>query len=323
MVIVGAHRALVFEEEVKGQFVSIERHSSRLDYAQVESSLRLNCSITVYSAISKRSASQCAQSFKTRPSTQKVEIESAKSRLKNWDAISHFKWGIPINVYVDWVAATPAVTRETPAILRGLSNLLRGLALLGLALLIIILVLRLFRRRVVEGELERDDPSSERVVEVDYTRLENLLEAGKWKEADQETLTVMLKVAGRGWLDAESIKKFPCTDLRTIDTLWVKYSNGHFGFSVQKKIWQSVGGQPGKYDLGIYKKFAERVGWLKLGRRQLMQLGKKEENWVSYSEITFSINAPQGHLPGVIINNGFRDIRETELWYQLYLFSRA
>lgn len=32
---------------------------------------------------------------------------------------------------------------------------------------------------------------------VDYTQLRNLLATGKWKEADEETLTVMLKVAGR------------------------------------------------------------------------------------------------------------------------------
>ncbi|MEI2580272.1 GUN4 domain-containing protein [Scytonema sp. PRP1] len=80
---------------------------------------------------------------------------------------------------------------------------------------------------------------------VDYTRLRDLLAAGKWKEADEETFAVMLKASGRendGWLDIESIKNFPCTDLRTIDQLWVKYSNGGFGFSVQKRIWESVVG---------------------------------------------------------------------------------
>ncbi|CCQ59603.1 GUN4 domain-containing protein, partial [Crocosphaera watsonii] len=30
---------------------------------------------------------------------------------------------------------------------------------------------------------------------------------------------------------------FPCEDLRIIDQLWVKYSNGQFGFSVQKQIY--------------------------------------------------------------------------------------
>ncbi|MEG4987482.1 serine/threonine-protein kinase [Microcoleus sp. BR0-C5] len=82
-------------------------------------------------------------------------------------------------------------------------------------------------------------------VGMDYTNLQNLLAAKKWREADEETARVMLKVAGRekeGGLNTESIDNFPCEDLRTIDQLWVKYSNGRFGFSVQKRIYKSLGG---------------------------------------------------------------------------------
>ena len=98
-----------------------------------------------------------------------------------------------------------------------------------------------------------DDLPSEKAV--DYTRLRDLLKAGNWKEADKETLTVMLKAAGKGaenYLYSDDIKNFPCTDLRTIDQLWVKYSNGLFGFSVQKRIWESVGRD--------YEKFGDRIG---------------------------------------------------------------
>ncbi|MEH2452488.1 GUN4 domain-containing protein [Nostoc sp.] len=119
---------------------------------------------------------------------------------------------------------------------------------------------------------------------VDYRRLRDLLKAGQWKEADQETLTVMLKASDReheGWLDSESINNFPCTDLRTIDQLWVKYSDGHFGFSVQKRIWESVGKD--------YKKFSDRVGW-----RKGMFFNKE---WLWYSDMTFTKNSPQGLLP--------------------------
>jgi len=81
-------------------------------------------------------------------------------------------------------------------------------------------------------------------VGMDYINLRNLLAAKKRKEADKETTRVMLKVAGRekeGWLNMESIEKFPCEDLCTIDQLWIKYSNGRFGFSVQKRIYRSLG----------------------------------------------------------------------------------
>ena len=79
-------------------------------------------------------------------------------------------------------------------------------------------------------------------VGADYTKLRDLLVAQKFKEADQETARVMLWVASRGkkwleFLDPESINEFPCSDLRTIDQLWVQNSNGRFGFSVQKEIY--------------------------------------------------------------------------------------
>jgi uncharacterized caspase-like protein len=131
-----------------------------------------------------------------------------------------------------------------------------------------------------------DDLSSDK--KVDYTRLRDLLAEGKLKEADEETLTVMLKATRRekeGFLDVESIETFPCADLRTIDRLWIKYSDGRFGFSVQKRIWESVGGKPGEYDEEIYRKLANRVGW------------RVKEEWLNYSDLTFLLNAPQGHLP--------------------------
>ncbi len=125
---------------------------------------------------------------------------------------------------------------------------------------------------------------------IDYTQLRDLLAAQKWKWADKETTRVMLKAAGReerGFLYDKDIEKFPCADLRTIDQLWVRYSNGRFGFSVQKRIWESVGGQPERFwDYEIYKKFGDRVGW------------RVKDGWIlsTYRRI-FSLNAPEGHLP--------------------------
>jgi eukaryotic-like serine/threonine-protein kinase len=124
-------------------------------------------------------------------------------------------------------------------------------------------------------------------VGMDYTQLRDLLKAGEWKQADEETERVMLAVCGRekqGWLDVEHIDNFPCSDLRTIDQLWLKYSNGRFGFSVQKRIYQSLGGTR-EYDSKIWEAFGDRVGW------------KKKEEWLYYSDLTFDLTAPQGHLP--------------------------
>jgi hypothetical protein len=138
-----------------------------------------------------------------------------------------------------------------------------------------------------------DDLSSEEGI--DYTKLRDLLKAGAWQEADRETLAVILKAARREkaeYLSVNSIEYFPCTDLHTIDRLWVKYSAGQFGFSLQKEIWLSVGGEFGEYNNAVYEQFGFRVGWR--SRQGLLLLPA----WKKYEDLSFSlIWAPVGHLP--------------------------
>lgn len=122
---------------------------------------------------------------------------------------------------------------------------------------------------------------------VDYIKLRDLLAFGEWRAADLETLAVMLKVADREKersLRLEDLEKFPCTDLRTINSLWVKYSAGRFGFSIQKRIWESAGEKPGKDD-EMEKRFGNCVGWY------------VNNQWLSYTDLTFSLEAPEGHIP--------------------------
>jgi hypothetical protein len=76
-----------------------------------------------------------------------------------------------------------------------------------------------------------------------FQKLESLLKAGKWRDADLETWELMKKLTKRereGWLRFEDVKNFPRQELRKMDQLWVKYSNGKFGFSVQKHVRQFV-----------------------------------------------------------------------------------
>ncbi|MBS0017827.1 MAG: GUN4 domain-containing protein [Arthrospira sp. SH-MAG29] len=128
-------------------------------------------------------------------------------------------------------------------------------------------------------------------VGMDYRRLRDLLAGGKWKEADEETRRVILVVGKRedkGWLDSTTTDKFPCEDLCTIDQLWLKYSHGRFGFSVQQRIYKSLGGTK-ECNSTIWESFGERVGW------------KKSQNWLGWKDIIFDITAPEGHLPlGVV-----------------------
>ncbi|WP_254625946.1 TIR domain-containing protein [Nostoc sp. TCL240-02] len=70
------------------------------------------------------------------------------------------------------------------------------------------------RKPKLQQVIQADDLSSEKGV--NYTRLRDLLAAGKWKEADDETLAVMLKASSRekeGWFDLAAVNNFPYTEL--------------------------------------------------------------------------------------------------------------
>ncbi|NET17291.1 MAG: hypothetical protein F6K08_32990, partial [Okeania sp. SIO1H6] len=70
------------------------------------------------------------------------------------------------------------------------------------------------------------------------------------------------------------------SDLLTIDWLWEYYSNGLFGLNVQQRIWESVSGE--------YGDFCDRVGW------------RNGESWKYYDELSFNLQALEGHLPVII-----------------------
>jgi uncharacterized caspase-like protein len=139
-----------------------------------------------------------------------------------------------------------------------------------------------------QRQSEDDDLSSEKGI--DYTRLRDLLKEQNFEDADEETYLRMLEAVGRkdgDWIRSEELLDFPCADLKTIDRLWVKYSSGKFGFSVQKDIYVRCGGKlDGKYPGDkIWDEFGDRVGW------------RVKNQWISYSNVTFNTSAPKGHLP--------------------------
>lgn len=142
-----------------------------------------------------------------------------------------------------------------------------------------------------------------------YQQLEDLLKTQQWREADKETYRLMITTVGKEdgqGFDRADLENFPCEDLRTLDQLWVKYSNGKWGFSVQKQIWQECG-SPMDYN-DDWKKFCNRVGWR-----------SKDNGWVNYSNLTFDLQKSlRGEFPGIM--GGGERIR---IWDGGVLFSRA
>ncbi len=117
-------------------------------------------------------------------------------------------------------------------------------------------------------------------VGADYTTLQTLLAQKRWKQADQETWNLLceaLKKSRKAYIHAKELENLPCEDLKTINHLWVKYSNGRFGFTVQNQIYQES-----EEDYG---KFCNQVGWLTYNPHDPDQ------------GIEYKISAPVGHLP--------------------------
>ena len=127
---------------------------------------------------------------------------------------------------------------------------------------------------------------------IDYHPLQYLLAQQDFQGADILTLQKLCELAGeaaikRKWLYFTEVDNFPSTDLFTLDRLWFIYSEGKFGFSVQRQIWLSLGQD--------FSQLWYKIGW------------KTENNWTRYPKgFTWDLSAPKGHLP---LSNQLRGVR--------------
>jgi hypothetical protein len=125
---------------------------------------------------------------------------------------------------------------------------------------------------------------------MDYVPLATMLASGQLAEADQFTRDALIvlagsKDAGRDFVYWTEVKKIPSTDLATIERLWLQFSGGKFGYSVQKKMWKTS-----KNDFEV---FCRKIGWsTKDGDVE------RKKRWFGASEFTYDVKkAPKGHLP--------------------------
>ncbi|BAQ63878.1 GUN4 domain-containing protein [Geminocystis sp. NIES-3709] len=128
---------------------------------------------------------------------------------------------------------------------------------------------------------------------VRYGKLQQLLQEGDIRSADEETTKIILEVAGkqRDNLTPDDVAKYPCNSLSVIDALWKKYSEEKFGFSIQLKTYYQVGGNIDTLrtqDTKILVEFADSVGWLN---------EKKQARFEEYDSWNFSLSAPDGCFP--------------------------
>lgn len=131
--------------------------------------------------------------------------------------------------------------------------------------------------------------------QIDYLPLENLLAAQNFQEADIVTLQKFCELAGpiamrRKWVYFSEVNSFPVADLQTVDRLWQVYSEGKFGFSVQRELWFGVSRN--------WDRLWPKIGW------------KDGRTWTRYpGGFTWDLSAPRGHLP---LTNQLRGVRMME-----------
>jgi eukaryotic-like serine/threonine-protein kinase len=144
-------------------------------------------------------------------------------------------------------------------------------------------------------------------ITVNYEGLEQLLKLSDWRGADEMTTKLILKLAdcqGLGYLEMPDIQKLTSQSIKRIDHLWNEYSNGHFGFSVQKQFWQTCGA-PDDYNKD-WEKFADLVGWRSKG------------GWRAYHTLYFSLKCTRGMLPNPNLLFGLNFISAGRSMYLIY-----
>ena len=69
-----------------------------------------------------------------------------------------------------------------------------------------------------------------------------------------------------------------------MERLWLQFSDGAFGYSVQKRVWD--------IEKGDFDKFIRRIGWTTVENDSERKL-----RWYGKSEFIYTLKAPKGHLP--------------------------
>ncbi|MGF1489794.1 MAG: GUN4 domain-containing protein [Prochloraceae cyanobacterium] len=132
-----------------------------------------------------------------------------------------------------------------------------------------------------------------------YEKLQKLLAQQNFKAADWETIELIRSGAQKENLESitpEDMKVFPCYELQVIDRLWLKYSQGKFGFSTQLKIYQDLGGNLETtilQDNDLIIEFGKKVGW------------RRDDRWQKCDDLNYTISAPVGCHPSRWWNSPF------------------
>jgi hypothetical protein len=123
----------------------------------------------------------------------------------------------------------------------------------------------------------------------EYQYLENLLKEQRYEEADRVTWRIVLQLAGaegRGYLELDEVMLLPHAELVNLDQLWHHYSDGRWGFTMQRRLFEQSESD--------YSGLGKVTGWMVDG------------TWLQKQNTIYDLEqSPQGHLPQEIWRNMF------------------
>lgn len=130
------------------------------------------------------------------------------------------------------------------------------------------------------------------------------LAEGDYRQADETTRALLIILAGeaarrRGYVFFSEVQFISVEDLRAVDALWLEHSDGRFGYSVQRRIWEK--------SLREFTRFFIKIGWMKKLDTEVEQF-----NYRAFpDEFIWELNddTPEGHLP---LTNALRGTRLLE-----------
>jgi hypothetical protein len=127
---------------------------------------------------------------------------------------------------------------------------------------------------------------------IDYAPLQRHLVLQEFEEADRLTSAILRELASpeavrRGYVYYSEVPAIASADLESLDRLWVCFSRGRFGFSVQGRLLRACNGR--------WEQLWPKLAW------------KNGGLWTRYpGGFQWSMDAPEGHMPLV---NQLRGVR--------------
>lgn len=159
------------------------------------------------------------------------------------------------------------------------------------------------------GEIPSNLPSE---MGVDYIPLATSLSLGNYEEADQITRDNLIKIAGseavrRNFVYWTEVKNIPSVDFCTMERLWLQFTGGTQGYSVQKRVWE--------FEKCNFDRFIRRIGWTTIenGEERKLKWFTTPKEFI-YKDME---KAPKGHLPLTSALRGtqlMKSIMEHPVW---------